>query len=215
MTSSSPSLYEILGIAQSATLEEVTRAYRKLARKHHPDRAGDPETFKKVQFAYDVLSDPERRSHYDATGEADSVVDTQASEIAGLLSRAMFIAVKHMLEKNMDLKSEDVIAFMDKGLANTIQEDQQNKIKLASVIAAYQEASPRFETKDSKENLLAQVAQAHAQKAQAEMDKLLHQMEMTLKAREVLKGYKYRHLAKLTAKWTGWTATTTSRPWTL
>ena len=67
--------YETLGVAEGATQEELKRAYRRLARKHHPDaNPDDPEAearFKKVSAAYEVLSDPDRRSMYDRFGTDD------------------------------------------------------------------------------------------------------------------------------------------------
>ena len=63
--------YEILGVPRTANQDEIQRAYRKLARKHHPDVSKDPsseETFKQVSEAYDVLSDPDTRKRYDAFG---------------------------------------------------------------------------------------------------------------------------------------------------
>lgn len=63
-------LYEILGVARTATLEEIKRAYRKAARKTHPDQGGDPERFREVQTAFDILSDEERRRAYDESGDA-------------------------------------------------------------------------------------------------------------------------------------------------
>lgn len=57
--------YATLGVAKTATPEEIKRAYRKLASQHHPDRGGDTATFQKIQVAYDTLSDPDRRSAYD------------------------------------------------------------------------------------------------------------------------------------------------------
>jgi curved DNA-binding protein len=67
--------YEVLGVPRTAKPEEIKRAYRKLARKHHPDlqppaqRAKASERFKEINEAYEVLSDPEKRAKYDALGE--------------------------------------------------------------------------------------------------------------------------------------------------
>ena len=66
--------YEVLGVPRTATAEEIKRAYRQLARKHHPDlqpaaeRAKAAERFKEINEAYEVLSDPDKRAKYDALG---------------------------------------------------------------------------------------------------------------------------------------------------
>jgi DnaJ-class molecular chaperone len=66
--------YEVLGIDRSASADELKKAYRKLARKHHPDvNQGDKlaeAKFKEIQQAYDILSDAEKRSMYDRFGTA-------------------------------------------------------------------------------------------------------------------------------------------------
>lgn len=57
--------YKTLGINRSATPEEIKRAFRKLAGIHHPDKGGDAEEFKKIQSAYEVLGNPEKKLAYD------------------------------------------------------------------------------------------------------------------------------------------------------
>ena len=57
--------YSILGVARTATKQEIKAAYRRLAGKHHPDKGGNVETFKKIQTAYDVLGDDAKRAEYD------------------------------------------------------------------------------------------------------------------------------------------------------
>ena len=58
--------YKVLGIRQDAPDKEVTRAYRKLAKQHHPDaNPGHEDRFKEISAAYDVLGDPDRRKEYD------------------------------------------------------------------------------------------------------------------------------------------------------
>jgi DnaJ family protein A protein 2 len=60
------SLFADLGLEPTCTLEDVKKAYKKLAMIHHPDKGGDSATFHKIQTAYETLSDPQKRSHYEA-----------------------------------------------------------------------------------------------------------------------------------------------------
>lgn len=66
--------YEVLGVNRDATDDEIRRAYRKLARKYHPDVNKEPDAeqkFKEVKEAYEVLSDPQKKAHYDQFGHTD------------------------------------------------------------------------------------------------------------------------------------------------
>ena len=66
--------YQILGVARSASQAEIQSAYRSLARKHHPDMNPDDKSakkkFQKIQAAFDVLNDPQKREMYDRYGSS-------------------------------------------------------------------------------------------------------------------------------------------------
>ena len=57
--------YETLGVPETATADEIKRAYRKLASQHHPDKGGDTKKFQEIQTAYDTLGDDGKRRQYD------------------------------------------------------------------------------------------------------------------------------------------------------
>ena len=76
----SESLYDVLGVDKSATQDEIKKAYKRLAMKHHPDKHTDDkekneEIFKKISEAYSVLSDPQKRKHFDSYGTYDNAMN--------------------------------------------------------------------------------------------------------------------------------------------
>lgn len=68
MPSNAPDYYSILGVSKDASQDEIKKAFRKLARTHHPDAGGDEDKFKEINEAYEVLSDEEKRNVYDQYG---------------------------------------------------------------------------------------------------------------------------------------------------
>src|SRR6185503_2760566 len=79
--------YKTLGVKRAATQEEIRKAYRRLARKYHPDlNPGDKsseEKFKQLSEAYDVLSDPKKREVYDKFGTYNDNIRDSARRPAG------------------------------------------------------------------------------------------------------------------------------------
>lgn len=61
--------YELLGVGMDASKDDIKKAFRRLAVQHHPDKGGDPDKFKEIACAYEVLSDDNRRREYDQLGD--------------------------------------------------------------------------------------------------------------------------------------------------
>lgn len=73
--------YKILGITHESNEDEIKKAYRKLALKFHPDKNSDPDAedkFKEIAEAYEVLTDPQKRSVYDQFGEEGEIKKKKA-----------------------------------------------------------------------------------------------------------------------------------------
>jgi len=119
-------LYRVLKVKRSATPEQIRQAFRALALKHHPDRGGDRAKFEAAQLAFDVLSDPQRRARYDATGEyvrrAEGNPDAPAVEALGMVLSAVLQA---LADAGRSPEREDVLAHLRKGLGNAREQVRQ------------------------------------------------------------------------------------------
>lgn len=74
------SLYRVLDVSRDATTDEIRKAYKAAAFKHHPDKGGDPDMFKQVAQAYDVLGDERRRAIYNQTGSVEAATADGATD---------------------------------------------------------------------------------------------------------------------------------------
>jgi curved DNA-binding protein len=80
--------YQTLGVDRAATADQIKQAYRRLAMKHHPDKGGDLRQFQEIQAAYELLSDPQKRSQYDSPPQ--SPFGFQAGGPAGFDFQSIF-----------------------------------------------------------------------------------------------------------------------------
>ncbi len=71
--------YKILGVSEDASADEIKKAFRKLAVKHHPDRGGDEKRFKQANEAYDTLKNPQKKQEYDTMRKFGSSMGGQGS----------------------------------------------------------------------------------------------------------------------------------------
>lgn len=76
--------YQILGINENASQDEIKSAYKKLAMKNHPDRGGDTKKFQEISQAYDTLSDPNKRAQYDAQKNGDPFINVRSGDFQSM-----------------------------------------------------------------------------------------------------------------------------------
>ena len=73
--------YKLLNVSKEASDSEIKKSYRKLAKENHPDKGGDPEKFKQIAEAYEVLSNKDKRTQYDTLGKFDGNININPFEI--------------------------------------------------------------------------------------------------------------------------------------
>jgi curved DNA-binding protein CbpA len=118
-------LYETLGVERGSDEKTIHRAYRQLAKRVHPDSGGDGEAFARLQRAHAILTDPERRERYDATGDQEETgADNAESEALQAIGQMLmkFLGGEQEpsqidLDAAMIAEARTVLANIDKSLA--------------------------------------------------------------------------------------------------
>lgn len=101
------SLYDDLGVSEDASEEQIKKAFKDGAKKHHPDVGGDEAKFKALAKAYDILSDEQKRERYDKTGEESNAKKQTPEEKAKVLAIQIFMNVLDRVE------TDNVFLFVD------------------------------------------------------------------------------------------------------
>lgn len=121
--------YKVLEVDRSASLEEIKKAYKRLALKHHPDRNPGDEAavarFKEVSEAYRMLSDPERRAHYDrfgVVGDEDSLFhEVDIATVAEFFENIFGDVFGRRRRRGRDIQHELIVEFIEAALGVTKQ----------------------------------------------------------------------------------------------
>ncbi len=111
--------YEILGVPKNATENDIKKAYRSLAKKHHPDKGGDEEEFKKITQAYETLVNPESKEKY------DNPVLNQGPDIGNIF--ASMFSQFGMGQNNLDIILKKEITLFDIFNGNSIKIDYERR----------------------------------------------------------------------------------------
>lgn len=193
--------YKILGVQSDATDEVILRAYRKLAKRYHPDRnPGDEhakDKYTEVDAAFKLLSDPIRRERYDRTGDVNeprrTAVDPEHAELCQIL-QPLLIEVLQSLGSSPfgpHIKEVDVVERIKQRLATIIANAEQHRASVERGRATLTEVVGRFEVKNG-ENILADLVRSQLAQVESEFNRIKGDLDKLTRVKDYLRGVTYR-----------------------
>ena len=163
-------LYEILDVPKDASESDIKKAYRKKAQSSHPDKeGGDEELFKEIQKAYEILSDANKRKHYDETGEESK--DNLKNEVI----ESLIGIVLNVIQGN-DVKHNNILATAITLVNRQQDAHRSNREQSTLEHERLVEAARRITCVKGKENILKLAIESQANRiklAIREIDKVL------------------------------------------
>lgn len=150
------SLYNDLGIGKNATAEEIKKAHRDLSKKHHPDAGGNEEDFKRIQHAYDILGDKEKRAYYDTTGHDLKGEDSFERKFSDLVQRIilpMLMGARDYANMDVIKAIKDVLQRADAKIKSNTRKYEMDGRELTNL----KESRKRMKVKGDGQHLLLQM----------------------------------------------------------
>lgn len=180
-------LYDELSIKPTATTAEIRRAYRHRAMKTHPDRdGGNAEEFKRVQLAYEVLSDPMRRAEYDRTGKTNqnqqSLREKAIPEFQALFAQMM---------QQPNFRYANLINLMRGHIKTKIGEIRHQEKLMKNQIDKNNDIASRITVK-SGENLFAGMLEANNKQIQEQLKMMNNAIQLFEFMVSMLDDYEYQ-----------------------
>jgi DnaJ-class molecular chaperone len=184
-----PNLYDVLGVAKDASAAAIKSAFRRLAKDRHPDHGGDPKAFRLLMLAYEVLSDPEQRAHYDQTGQTPADKAIQMAEdqrFRTLLGDLLVNTIAHAAAPQFT----DIIELARGAVRQQIVLADGQITAMAALAERIGEVQARLRSPDS-EQLLREVLTDRLADLQNTIDSLRAQRARWLRLQATLQHYGY------------------------
>jgi len=172
--------YEVLGIEKTATPAAIKKAYKRMAKKHHPDKGGDSQQMVLVNKAYDTLMDPAKREHYDLTGEEKPLTSLDIEARNSILQ--MFGQLLTAGKVNVPARA---MSIAKQALAKIKSELAEHKRK-------YEELQKRRDevTCTDEENLWVRLIDTTLEQARGSIALIERKLEITNRVIEMLTAYR-------------------------
>lgn len=184
-------LYELLGIPEDASPDEVKKAYRKRAAETHPDRGGDEEEFKEVKAAYMILRDPEKRGRYDDSGDVDGSGRPEPTEY-DIAMQELSSLFQHLLLKNLQrIEHFDIMRGIRTAIDSGERKVSEDIREVDTKRKYFEKARSRLKHKGKNHDILDHVIGAQLQalgRAREPLDKQIKAFQIM---RDLVDDYEY------------------------
>lgn len=188
MQDAKASHYDTLGVAHDATPEQIKAAYRRKASAFHPDR-GEPsekedrqQAMAAVNAAHDVLSDPERRARYDATGSGDEPVD--------VIQQSAVVDLSRLFSESLEMES-DPIKLVRAAIVTGRKQGEGVIANLKSKVLKLTKRRELVATKNGRENLMHAVIDRQINDANYRIEVNERAMKVADAIEKMLDDYEY------------------------
>jgi curved DNA-binding protein CbpA len=178
-------LYDELELPRNCTSDEIKQKFRILAQIHHPDKGGDEEKFKRIKTAYETLSDPQKRAHYDSTGEQYENVSIDNEVLTRLANMISY----HTQQINPEI--DDLILKMKVDIYQARDKVNQSIEECNTTIRKLNVIAKKIKLKKEGENLLKSLVESKINFVQNELTNHKRTLIVFEKMLEVLEEYHF------------------------
>jgi len=201
-------LYIILGVQKELTCQEIAKIAKKLMMGKHPDQGGDPEIFKAILEAYEILTDPERRDLYDRTGATTKIktIRNEAMEQVFQMFNALVEAT--LVQDNYEMI--DIFATMRNQITQTISATHRDMEAIKAMLVRMEKLNNRIH---SDLGIFKEVMDSKITKNKEELHAREHKVKVLTEMIEILKGSKTEILQQIST--IQYTSTSTTGSWTI
>ena len=190
-------LYDVLGVKPDASPDDIKAAFRRAAKRTHPDHGGDIVAFRAVNNAYAILTDPEKRAKYEADGTTDTAANNENAAALGLVQQ-LFEGIIQAMTQGQDPGDDrvgvanDVVQVVRDELDQRIHTIVDNIANTHAMIARLKKIAPRFHAAGEK-NVLRQMVEYRISGLERGIPEGARQLQLHQDALKALDGYSFEH----------------------
>lgn len=198
-------LYEDLKVSKKTTPEQIKEAFRKMAKKTHPDKGGNAEEFRAIAIAYNILSDEEKRRRYD-NGENPDYINQPNKDENQVLSMILTL-FNSVVDQNIDLTHNNLFDIIKQSIQTNQQNFKVEKERNKTNIEKYNNILKRIKKKE-KSIPFIQILDDKIRACNAEIIHLDESIKLCDVALKLIEGCEYETEARFYKQSTYYSTTT-------